>query len=45
MRKKYSTPEVEMIKISLVTDVLVPSHTEPFTPEETIGEQIFDDEP
>lgn len=45
MRKKYSTPEVEFVKIRLCDDVLSASVTEPFTPEETIGEQIFDDEP
>ena len=45
MRKEYSTPEVEIVKIQLCNDVLGASVTEPFTPEETINEQIFDDEP
>ena len=46
MKKEYSTPEVELIKFNLRSDVLSASVTEPFTPEETIGEQIFDeDEP
>lgn len=45
MRKEYSTPEVEFVKIQLCKDVLGASVTEPFTPEETISEQIFDEKP
>ena len=44
MRKEYSSPEIELIRVQLRNDVLGPSVTEPFTPEETIGEQIFEEE-
>ena len=41
MKKKYLTPDVELIRINLSFDVLGAST---FTPEETIKEDVVDEE-
>lgn len=42
MRKKYEDPAFDIVKLHLTDALLTPSQ---FDPEETIGEDIIDDQP